>query len=75
MSVGNLLFQEGTAFRFPVKVHLISPFTGENCYVGSDEHPIVVEFTTGKSGALQGRGGFLAAPSEGEMLEESGDVP
>jgi hypothetical protein len=53
----NLLTEEGVAFAFPVKVKLSNPFLGNNCYVGSDTSPIVVEFTTGKSGELTGKSG------------------
>ena len=51
----HLLDLEGTAFAFPVKVRLSNPFLGGSCYVGSDEHPVVVEFTTGTTGALKGK--------------------
>jgi hypothetical protein len=57
VSVINLLAEEGTAFAFPVKLKLNSPFVGNSCYVGSNANPILVEFTTGKSGALQGKRG------------------
>jgi hypothetical protein len=47
VNLSNLLSEEGAAFTFPVKVHLSNPFVGENCYVGSNEHPIIVKFTDG----------------------------
>jgi hypothetical protein len=59
LNLANLLDGEGTAFSFPVKVKLGSGFVGSNCYVGSDENPIVVNFTTGTSGELQGKLGQL----------------
>jgi hypothetical protein len=60
VSVGNLLTETGTAFAFPVKLKLSNPFVGKDCYVGSDSNPIVVEFTTGASGVLQGKSGSKA---------------
>ena len=57
VNVNNLLTEQGTAFGFPVKVKLSNGFLGADCYVGSDSNPIVVEFTTGKSGALEGKSG------------------
>jgi len=60
VSVGNLLSETGTAFAFPVKLKLSNPFVGPDCYVGSDSKPIIVEFTTGASGALQGKSGSTA---------------
>jgi hypothetical protein len=59
VNVVNLLTEEGVAFAFPVKVKLTNPFFGASCYVGSDEHPITVEFTTGTSGELRGKNGSL----------------
>jgi hypothetical protein len=55
VNVGHLLEEDGTAFSFPVKLKLSNPFLGSNCYVGSNTSPIVVEFTTGKSGELEGK--------------------
>jgi hypothetical protein len=43
----NLLGASGTALSLPVKVHLENPFLGSSCYIGSNAHPIVIEFTTG----------------------------
>jgi hypothetical protein len=65
---GNLLTEEGTAFSFPVKVKLNNPFLGESCYVGSDEHPITVEFTTGTSGELKGKAGNVTFPTQGYLI-------
>ena len=38
---------EGIALSLPLKVKLSNPFLGESCYVGSNSHPVVIEFTTG----------------------------
>lgn len=43
----NLLFEEGTALRMPVKFHLENPFLGSECYVGSSTNPIIWKLTTG----------------------------
>ncbi len=59
LNLANLLTEEGTAFSFPVKVKLGNGFFGNNCYVGNDEHPIVVNFTTGTAGELKGKTGAL----------------
>jgi hypothetical protein len=65
----NLLEESGTAFGFPVKVHLENPFLGNECYVGSDSEPIDVEFTTGTSGSLRGKNGsVLFTTNEGGMI-------
>ncbi len=57
VSALNLLEEKGTAFAFPVKLKLSNQFAGDECYVGSDSSPIVVAFTTGVSGELQGKAG------------------
>jgi hypothetical protein len=47
LSTENLLFEEGTALSLPVKIKLGNIFLGEECYVGSNAAPIVINFTTG----------------------------
>jgi hypothetical protein len=47
LNTENLLEQTGIALSLPVKVKLSNPFLGENCYLGSNAHPIVIEFTSG----------------------------
>ncbi len=37
----------GPAVKLPVKVKLENPILGENCYVGSDTEPILLQLTTG----------------------------
>jgi hypothetical protein len=37
----------GTAVTLSAKIHLISPFLGSTCYIGSAAHPIVIALTTG----------------------------
>jgi hypothetical protein len=43
----NVVDEEGIALSLPSKVKLSNAFLGENCYIGSNAHPIVIEFTTG----------------------------
>lgn len=59
LSTENLLFQEGTALGLPTKIHLQNAILGSSCYIGSDEHPVQIEFTTGKSGSLEGSPGTI----------------
>ncbi|HTR89749.1 MAG TPA: hypothetical protein VMG62_06530 [Solirubrobacteraceae bacterium] len=47
LSVFNLLTQKGTALSLPTKIKLSNAFLGGSCYVGSNSHPIVINFTTG----------------------------
>jgi len=47
LSTENLLFERGTALSLPVKIKLGNVFLGEECYVGSNAAPIVINFTTG----------------------------
>ncbi len=49
-----LLTNYGPVFTLPIKVHLISPALGKNCYIGSDDNPIVLKPETLKSGASDG---------------------
>jgi hypothetical protein len=68
VNLGNLLGETGTAFAFPVKVKLNSAFGGSNCYVGSEANPILVEFTTGESGALHGKAGSILKFDKGQFI-------
>lgn len=43
----NLTDGRGPAVKLPVKVKLENPTLGEECYVGSEAEPIVLELTTG----------------------------
>ncbi len=36
-------------FTLPVKVRLVNPVLGNNCYIGSDANPITLKFKTGKT--------------------------
>jgi hypothetical protein len=47
LNTENLLAESGVALSLPLKVKLSNPFLGESCYVGSNAHPVVIEFTTG----------------------------
>jgi hypothetical protein len=72
LNTENLLNEEGTALSLPVKVKLNNAFLGESCYVGSNAHPVVIEFTSGttsppepnkpisgKAGTFEEEDGFL----------------
>jgi hypothetical protein len=72
LSTQNLIEESGIALSLPVKVKLSNPFLGESCYVGSNSHPVVIEFTTGatsppppnksihgKAGTFEQEDGFL----------------
>ncbi|HTZ65512.1 MAG TPA: hypothetical protein VMB51_15515 [Solirubrobacteraceae bacterium] len=74
VNLGNLLSETGEAFGFPVKVKLSNPFLGNDCYVGSEEHPIMTEFTTGSSGSLTGKLGTLSFNEGGSQLEVANDT-
>ena len=43
----NLSDGRGPAVKLPVKVKLENPILGEECYVGSEAEPIVLQLTTG----------------------------
>jgi len=47
LNPANQLLGKGTALKLPVKIKLDNAFLGNNCYIGSNAHPIVLELTTG----------------------------
>jgi hypothetical protein len=59
LSTENLIFEEGTALGLPVKIKLDNSILGSNCYIGSEKSPVQIDFTTGKSGSLDGASGKL----------------
>ncbi len=42
-----LLAEQGTALSLPIKIKLENPLLGNECYIGSNVHPIVLNLTTG----------------------------
>jgi hypothetical protein len=58
----------GPALILPIKVKLENPLLGNECYIGSNEHPIVLELTTGKSGSETGKLGEITSRAEGGIL-------
>lgn len=49
INLAHLLFETGTALSLPVKIKLSNVLLGNHCYVGSNFHPIVIDFTTGET--------------------------
>jgi hypothetical protein len=69
VNLANIIGEHGSAFVFPVKVKLSSPFVGNDCYVGSDENPIDVPFTTGEAGELHGKAGRFEEESDTILVD------
>lgn len=68
LSLAEAEFETGPALILPVKVKLENPVLGDECYIGSNEHPIVLELTTGKSGSLKGKLGEISTKAGGGIL-------
>ncbi len=68
LSEPALELEEGTALSLPVKVKLENSLLGSECYIGSNEHPIVINLTTGTSGSLKGKVGVIGERAEGGIL-------
>jgi len=74
-----LLLEEGTALSLPVKVKLENPLLGNECYVGSNSSPIVINLTTGATEppapnkSIKGSKGELSTRAEGHVLVISGN--
>jgi hypothetical protein len=63
-----LLTESGTALSLPVKVKLENPLLGNECYIGSNSSPIVINLTSGTSGSVKGKAGKLSSKAEGGIL-------
>ncbi len=69
LSLAEAELETGPALILPIKVKLENPLLGEECYIGSNEHPIILELTTGTSGSLKGKLGTITTPAEGRILK------
>jgi hypothetical protein len=56
--------QAGTALTLEAKIHLMSPFLGPSCYIGSAASPIVIPLTTG----------FTSPPAPAHPIHGNPDV-
>ncbi len=72
LNTENLLFEEGVALQLPVKIKLDNSLLGSSCYIGSDESPVVIPFTTGTSGSLKGAAGKFEFNKEFTIITISG---
>ena len=71
----RLLAAKGTAVILPIKVHLENETLGPNCYIGSDEEPVVLHLTDGTTEPpegtepMTGKIGTVAAPDKNRVVE------
>lgn len=71
-------YGEGTALLLPVKIKLENPLLGNECYIGSDTEPIVLEMTTGTTNPpppnqpITGSLGVETVKAAGGILVDSG---
>ncbi len=72
LSTENLINGEGTALGLPTKIRLENAILGSNCYIGSNSAPVQIDFTTGKSGALEGAVGELNFNEKFTLITISG---
>lgn len=72
LSTENLLNQEGTALGLPTKIKLDNAILGSNCYIGSNAKPVQIDFTTGKSGSLEGEVGEITFNEAFTLITISG---
>jgi len=70
----NLLSSYGEALGLPVQIKLTNPFLGNTCYVGSNENPIHISYTTGTTNPpppnepLKGKAGGVFSTNEGAIV-------
>lgn len=75
---GNLLSETGTALGLPVKIKLDNAFLGNNCYIGSNAHPVQIDFTTGETSPpapnkpIHGSAGAASFNEAGTIITLSG---
>lgn len=73
-----LLGEEGTAISLPVKIKLSNAILGSDCYIGSDDDPVVIDFTSGTTEPpppnepISGSAGELELNETGTLVTLSG---
>lgn len=74
----NVLLEEGTALKLPVKIKLDNAILGSNCYIGSDSKPVVIEFTSGATSppppnkSIHGAAGTFSTNAEETLITLTG---
>jgi len=74
----NLLFETGTALSLPAKIKLSNSILGNNCYIGSDSSPVVIDFTSGETAPpppnkpIHGSAGKFEENATGTLVTLSG---
>jgi hypothetical protein len=73
LSENNLLERRGPALSLPVRLQLMNPLLGSECYIGSSAAPIFLALTDGTTNPLppnrpmSGKLGFLSSLAEGRI--------
>ncbi len=76
----NIISGEGVGLRLTVRVHLMNPFLGPDCYIGSQSSPVTLELTTGTTSPpppnepIAGRVPLISSSEEGGILDLAGLV-
>ncbi len=69
----NLIEGRGTGLSLPLMVKLTSSFLGENCYIGSTAHPVVIALTTSAHKHLAGKPGHASFQDHYNLVTISGE--
>jgi hypothetical protein len=78
LNTNNLILEEGVALQLPVKVKLGNLFLGNECYVGSEASPIILNLTTGTTSPpapnkpIKGSAGSLEVLEGGNLVRLNG---
>lgn len=74
----NLLLESGVALSLPAKIKLSNPILGNNCYIGSNSNPVVIDFTSGTTEPpppnepISGSAGEVFVNETGTLISLSG---
>jgi hypothetical protein len=80
VSPENLIAETGIAISLPAKIKLSNSFLGNNCYIGSNASPVVIDFTSGATSppppnkSIHGSAGTLSVPGEGIIALSGGSL-
>ncbi|EHN08842.1 putative secreted protein [Patulibacter medicamentivorans] len=77
-NLNNYFGESGTAITLPLRVKLSNPFLGNNCYIGSNSDPVLLQLTSGATSppppntSISGQLGSVTVLYRGRLIKNDG---
>jgi hypothetical protein len=76
----DVVGRRGTGLVLIARIHLLNPFLGPNCYIGSAGSPVTIRLTTGPTSppppntSISGRHALLVSNTDGSIVHLQGGI-